>query len=43
MNRSAFGKFAYGFLFVLIDFKIMGFDILPDFIATYCLPLGSNP
>lgn len=33
MNRGAFDKFAYGFLFILIDFRIMGIDVLPDFIG----------
>ena len=40
MNRSAFDKFAYGFLFVLLDFKIMGFDILPEFIGYILFALG---
>ncbi len=33
MNRGAFVKLAYGFLFILIDFRIMGIDVLPDFIG----------
>ena len=40
MNRSTFDKFGYGFLFILIDFKIMGFDILPDIIGYILFALG---
>lgn len=36
MNRDAFNKFYWGFLFIMIDFRIGGFDILPD-IAGYIL------
>ncbi len=33
MIQSAFRKFYWGFLFIMIDFRIQGFDILPDFIG----------
>lgn len=33
MNRDAFGKLYWGFLFVMLDFKIQGFDILPDIVG----------
>ncbi len=36
MNESGFRKLYWGFLFILIDFRINGFDILPN-IAGYIL------
>lgn len=40
MNRAAFDKFYLGFLFILIDFKIQGFDILPDIIGYILFAVG---
>ncbi len=40
MNRHAFDKFYTGFLFVLIDFRIQGFDVLPDIIGYIFLAVG---
>lgn len=31
--RSAFDKLGWGFLFIMIDFRLQGFDILPDVIG----------
>lgn len=33
MNENGFNKLYWGFLFVMIDFRINGFDILPDIIG----------
>lgn len=33
MNESAFNKFYWGFLFVMIDFRLQGIDVLPDIIG----------
>lgn len=33
MYSSAFSKFYYGFIFILLDFKVQGFDIFPDIIG----------
>jgi hypothetical protein len=33
VNEGAFKKLFWGFLFILINFRIMGIDILPDFIG----------
>lgn len=33
MNESGFHKLYWGFLFILIDFRINGFDILPNVIG----------
>lgn len=33
MNENGFYKLYWGFLFIMIDFKINGFDILPDIIG----------
>ncbi len=33
VNEGAFKKLFWGFLFILINFRIMGVDILPDFIG----------
>ncbi len=35
MNRSAFRKLFWGFLLVMLDFRIQGIDILPDIIGYY--------
>jgi len=33
MVANGFNKLYWGFLFILIDFRINGFDILPDIIG----------
>jgi hypothetical protein len=33
VNEDGFRKLYWGFLFILIDFRISGFDILPNFIG----------
>jgi hypothetical protein len=33
MKADAFRKFYWGFLFVMIDFRLMGIDVLPDIIG----------
>lgn len=33
MNINAFNKFYWGFLFIMIDFRLQGFDILPDIVG----------
>lgn len=40
MNRSGFNKLHWGFLFVLIDFRINGFDILPNIIGYILFTVG---
>lgn len=40
MNRSGFDKLYWGFLFVMIDFKIQGFDILPDIVGYILFAIG---
>ncbi|MDF2984601.1 MAG: hypothetical protein K0R50_111 [Eubacterium sp.] len=40
MNRGSFDKLSLGFLFVLIDFRIQGFDILPDIIGYVLFAIG---
>lgn len=40
MNESGFGKLYWGFLFIMIDFKIQGFDILPDIIGYILFAVG---
>ena len=40
MNDKRFRKFYWGFFFILIDFKINGFDILPDVIGYILLAIG---
>lgn len=33
MSENGFNKFYWGFLFIMLSFKIQGFDILPDIIG----------
>lgn len=40
MNKSGFDKLYWGFLFVMIDFKIQGFDILPDIVGYILFAIG---
>ncbi|MCY6356302.1 hypothetical protein [Clostridium sp. ZS2-4] len=40
MTESGFRKLYWGFLFIMIDFRIMGFDILPDTIGYILFALG---
>jgi|WetSurMetagenome_2_1015567.scaffolds.fasta_scaffold65076_2 hypothetical protein len=40
MHNSGFRKFYWGFFFILIDFKINGFDILPDIIGYILFAVG---
>jgi len=40
MNKSGFSKLYWGFLFIMIDFKIQGVDILPDIIGYIFFAVG---
>jgi hypothetical protein len=40
MNEDAFSKFYLGFLFVMIDFRLQGVDILPDIIGYWMFAGG---
>jgi hypothetical protein len=40
MNQSGFTKLYWGFLFILIDFRISGFDVLPNFIGYILFAVG---
>jgi hypothetical protein len=40
MNEDAFDKFYWGFLFIMIDFRFQGVDILPDIIGYWMLAGG---
>jgi len=42
MNKSGFDKLYWGFLFIMIDFRIQGFDILPDIIGYILFAVGFN-
>src|SRR5690554_2950696 len=42
MNESGFRKFFWGFLFFMIDFKLAGFDILPDIVGFILFAMGFN-
>lgn len=42
MYRSAFDKFYWGFFFILIDFRLNGFDIIPDIIGFILFAIGFN-
>lgn len=33
MNKDAFGKLSWGFFFIMLDFRLQGFDVLPDIIG----------
>lgn len=40
MYKSGFDKFYWGFLFVMINFRIQGFDVLPDIIGYILFAMG---
>ena len=40
MYKSGFDKFFWGFLFIMIDFKLNGFDILPDIVGFIFFAVG---
>ncbi|MEO3945272.1 hypothetical protein [Gorillibacterium sp. CAU 1737] len=40
--QRGFHKFYWGFLFILLSFRIQGFDILPDFIGYLLFVMGFN-
>lgn len=40
MVRDSFNKFFWGFLFIMFDFRIQGFDILPDIIGYILFTMG---
>lgn len=42
MIVSGFNKFYLGFIFIMIDFKVMGVDILPDIIGFIFFAIGFN-
>ncbi|HEY5586250.1 MAG TPA: hypothetical protein VIK78_17375 [Ruminiclostridium sp.] len=40
MNERGFSKLYWGFLFIMLDFKIQGVDILPDIIGYILFAVG---
>lgn len=40
MNQDGFNKLYWGFLFVMVDFRIQGFDILPDIVGYILFAIG---
>lgn len=40
MPKEGFHKFFWGFLFIMIDFRLQGFDILPDVIGFILFAIG---
>jgi hypothetical protein len=40
MNRDGLMKFYFGFLFIMIDFKFQGIDVLPDIIGYILFAVG---
>ncbi|MFS0724643.1 hypothetical protein [Paenibacillus sp. 1P07SE] len=40
MIRDGFSKFFWGFLFIMFNFRIQGFDILPDVIGFILFAVG---
>lgn len=40
MNEGGLGKLYWGFLFILLSFRIMGFDILPDVVGHILFAIG---
>jgi hypothetical protein len=40
MNHSGFRQLYWGFLFVMVDFRIQGFDVLPDVIGYMLFAAG---
>jgi len=41
MNKSAFNMIGFAFLFLFIDFRIQGFDILPDTVGYVLFAVGT--
>lgn len=40
MVKAGFDKLFWGFLFIMIDFRVQGFDILPDIIGYILFAVG---
>jgi len=40
MNQKGFTQLYWGFLFIMLDFRIQGFDILPDIVGYIFFALG---
>lgn len=40
MYRDGFSKFYWGFLFIMIDFRLQGFDILPNIVGYILFAIG---
>ena len=40
MIKEGFDRFFWGFLFIMIDFRIQGFDVLPYIIGFILFALG---
>lgn len=40
MNQDGFNKLYWGFLFIMIDFKLQGFDVLPDIVGYILFAIG---
>jgi hypothetical protein len=40
MYKSAFNKLFWGFLFIMVNFKIQGFDILPNIVGYILFVMG---
>lgn len=42
MVEKAFNKFFWGFFFMLVSFKVQGFDIFPDIVGYIMFAIGFN-
>lgn len=42
MFESVFSKFGWGFIFIMIDFRIQGVDILPDIVGYFLFAAAFN-
>jgi hypothetical protein len=40
MSENGFGKLYWGILFIMIDFRLQGFDVLPDIIGYILFAIG---
>ena len=40
MYQDGFNKLYWGFLFIMIDFKLQGFDVLPDIVGYILFAIG---
>ncbi|QUH24667.1 hypothetical protein [Serpentinicella alkaliphila] len=40
MNKEGFNKLYWGFLFIMFDFRLAGFDILPDIVGYILFAMG---